>query len=43
LLIGAVITLVGLGVSLALAPETKGLALTTASRTAGPVDEKALS
>ncbi len=43
LLIGAAITLVGLGVSLALAPETKGLALTTASSSTTPAGVKTLS
>jgi putative MFS transporter len=40
LLIGAGITMVGLLVSLALAPETKGLTLATASNTAAPVKEE---
>jgi putative MFS transporter len=43
LLIGAAITLLGLGVSLALAPETKGLSLAAASYTTTAVKERTLS
>lgn len=43
LLIGAGITLVGLAVSFALAPETNGMALTAVSTTETPVEERALS
>ncbi|QFU89770.1 MFS transporter [Amycolatopsis sp. YIM 10] len=43
LLVGAAITLVGLGVSLALAPETKGLALTDAGHHEETAEERTLS